>query len=200
MDKRLEYCTKFGNLSDIVFLSSVRYFSLWMEPRLFCSYRPWRIWKDRLIIFIHKILYGKAQCSFSYPFNPNWPKGSLCCLYFELPQFLWGRCISSVCVFLGISDKLSNTEGLLTASGVPAPYFTDLFEGWLLSAFPNSSEEQHAFCQLFSIFHLKDSFHWWQLFISLRIALVKYVGISQHGSKSAEYFSSKGCAWRYLFL
>lgn len=49
---------------------------------LFCSYCPWRIWKDRLIIFISKILYGKVHCSFTSPFNPNWPKGSLCCLYY----------------------------------------------------------------------------------------------------------------------
>jgi len=61
---------------------------------------------------------------------------------------------------VGISDKLSNTKVTLTASEVSVAFFTDLFEGWLLSVFPNSSEEQHAFCQLFTVFHLKDSFLW----------------------------------------
>lgn len=62
------------------------------------------------------------HCSFTSLFNPNWPKGSLCCLYFVLPHFFWGRCISSICFSLGISDKLSNTEVLLMASEVSVAF------------------------------------------------------------------------------
>lgn len=165
----------------------------------FCSCYSWRMWKDRLIIYISKILFEKEELGFHFcllsrtkltkrvtQVTNSWIPSVL------LRNMYW----LSVCFSVGISDKLSNTEvlavqcRLLTALEVPITFFTDLFEGWPLSTFSLIPLKNSVlFINWLLSFIWKIAFFGGHgsLSLSLSIVLVKYIGIAQHGSDSAEY-------------
>lgn len=174
-----------------------------------CSCYSWRMWKDRLIVYISRVLFEKGERVFHFCLlsKTKLIKRVTQLFVFELCQCFLGSCIGYLFASLWefqasfqISRSCLFSVGFWQHLKSPLRFFYRSFwEVACINIFPNSSEEQHAFCQLITVIW-KIAFFGGHGYLSLPIhsACEVYWDRSAWKWQHRIFLAVKGCAWRYL--